>query len=96
MPKKPFIDRDNPALNFITTAGRTEEQAPEASEKPAQRQTAPEGYKRNPEYIEKKTRRLQLVLQPSLYDKVKARAEESGVSVNEYIHSILEESTARR
>lgn len=88
MPKKPFINRDNPALNFISTAGQ---EAPE----PRTERTAPEGFKRNPEYIEKKTRRLQLVLQPSLYEKVKARAEENGTSVNDYIHSILEDATAR-
>lgn len=82
--KKTFINRDNPALNFISAATReTVERGEEI----------PEGYKRNPEYIEKKTRRLQLVLQPSLYEKVKARADQSGTSVNEYIHSILEDAT---
>ncbi len=89
--RKPFINRDNPALNFISTAGQAE---PEPAEKPAQTAAkAPEGYKINPQYIEKKTRRLQLVLQPSLYEKVKARVERNGTSVNDYIHSILEETT---
>jgi len=86
MPKKPYINRENPALNFITRAGQED---PE----PRTESTAPEGYKKNPEYIEKKTRRLQLVLQPSLYEKVKARAEQSGTSVNEYIHTLLEDAT---
>ena len=86
MAKKTFINRDNPALNFISTAGQ-EDQEPRTERK------APEGYKRNPEFIEKKTRRLQLVLQPSLYEKVKASAQQNGSSVNDYIHSILEDAT---
>lgn len=36
------------------------------------------------------TRRLQLVLQPSLYERVKARAKVRGLSVNEYVHRILD------
>lgn len=87
MAKKTFINRDNPALNFISTAGQE-------TAAPAERK-APEGYKLNPEYIEKKTRRLQLVLQPSLYAKVKARAEAEETSVNDYIHSVLEAAVER-
>ena len=36
--------------------------------------SAPEGYKPNPAYIEVKSRRLQLLMQPSLHDRIKARA----------------------
>ena len=92
--KKQFINRDNPALNFISTAGK-DTPAPEPQDALGEPVRPLEGYKRNPEYIEKKTRRLQLILQPSLYDKVKARAEQNGTSVNEYIHSILEDATRR-
>lgn len=53
----------------------------------------PEGYKVNPLYIEKKSKRLQLLIQPSLFGKVKARADREGKSVNELIHSILEDET---
>lgn len=54
---------------------------------------APEGYKVNPLYIEVKSRRLQLVLQPSLYNRVKTAAAVKGLSVNEYIHRVLDEAT---
>ena len=47
-------------------------------------------YKLDPRYVEKRTRRLQLVLQPSLYDRVRKRATADGVSVNDLIHSILD------
>ena len=43
----------------------------------------PEGYKLE-KIIERRTKRIQLVIEPSLYDKLKAAAMRSGVSVNEY------------
>ena len=89
MAKKTF--KDNPALQFISTAGeKTEDREQTAEAVPAK---APEGYNLNPLYVETKSRRLQLVLQPSLYDRVKARAKASGLSVNEYCHQILDEAT---
>lgn len=87
--KKSFIQ--NPALQFISTAD-TEDTEP----KPTQPQPTgkpPEGYKVNPLYVETKSRRLQLVLQPSLYERVKAGAAAAGLSVNEYVHQILDNAT---
>ena len=88
MAKKSF--KDNPALQFISQAAeeQTQEQAPV---KPTTK--APEGYKLNPLFVEVKSRRLQLVLQPSLYERVKTGASAGGLSVNEYIHQILDEAT---
>ncbi len=91
MAKKSF--KDNPALQFISKAG--EEEAA-TKPQPKDNQTAtkpPEGYKINPLYIETKSKRLQLVLQPSLLLRVKERAKEQGLSVNEYVHRILDEAT---
>lgn len=51
---------------------------------------APEGFKANPLFVETKSRRMQLLVQPSLYDAIKARATAEGQSVNELVHSILE------
>lgn len=53
----------------------------------------PKGYKINPLYIEKKSKRVQLVLQPSLYKKVKIASKRAGLSLNEYAHRIFEEVT---
>lgn len=47
----------------------------------------PSGYR--VQYVETKTKRLQLVLQPSLYKKLKENAKKSGLSVNEYVHRVL-------
>lgn len=82
MPKKNF--KDNPALQFLSTADPAE---------PAQ-ETAPQyPMKRNPLYVETKSRRLQLVVQPSLHERLKNRAKARGLSVNEYVHQILDEAT---
>lgn len=51
---------------------------------------APAGFKPNPMYIETKSRRLQLLMQPSLFERVKVCAAADGVSVNEWIHGCLE------
>lgn len=95
MSKKNF--KDNPALQFISTPAPAAESAKEtpdqAPAQPRSKEKPPEGYKINPLYVEVKTRRLQLVLQPSLYDRVKAGAQKRGLSVNEYVHQILDHAT---
>lgn len=83
MAKKSF-NIENPAEQFISKPIAHTEQLVEASEE------APKGYKLNPKYIEKKDRRLQLLLQPSVYDAIKAKAESKGQSVNNFIHELLE------
>lgn len=80
--RKTFVE-DNPALRFITNP--EEPQAREDHETPA-------GYKPNPAYVEVKSKRVQLLMQPSLHSKVKALADREGVSLNEYIHKMLEET----
>lgn len=76
--KKSFTAQQNPALAFIST------------EEHVKTTDAPEGYKANPMFVETKSRRMQLLVQPSLYEAIKARATEEGQSVNELVHSILE------
>lgn len=57
----------------------------------AEQAVAPAGYKVNPAYVEKRTRRVQLVLQPSLYERAEAQYKALGYrSFNDYITSILE------
>ena len=87
MTKKSF--KDNPALQFISAneEGKQENQEMSVPEK------APKGYKINPAFIETKSRRLQLVLQPSLFIRVKKCAKNEKISINEYVHRILNEAT---
>lgn len=90
---------DSPAKQFIST-GKDEQAASTAADKPGRRvfkeretPEAPEGFYVNPMFIERKTRRIQLVLKPSVYDRAKAMAEAKGLSFNEYVHRALEEVT---
>lgn len=105
--KKTF--KNNPALQFITepadnrdskqneifesgfdTISKTQQDVSMDAGKP------PKGYKINPElYVETKSRRLQIVMQPSLYDRVKAAATKEDLSVNEYIHRVLDAATKK-
>ena len=86
--KKSFIADLNPAMQFISTPTEETDERETTPKAP----NAPEGYKVNPLYIEKRSKRLQLLIQPSLYDKVKAQADAEGCSVNDYIHRILEDA----
>lgn len=93
--KKSFTGQQNPALAFISAqepeGGAEARQDAEASSATHIKTTdAPEGFKANPLFVETKSRRMQLLVQPSLYDAIKARATAEGTSVNELIHSILE------
>ena len=98
MSKKDFTN--NPAMQFISSAEPEASKDQEAESGKENREEleaelfpkVPEGYKLNPLFIEKKTQRVQLVFQPSLYKKVKAAAKKHKVSMNEYIHIILREA----
>lgn len=85
--RKSFKAELNPAMQFISTPA--EEREADATTVTA---PAPEGYKVNPLYIEKRSKRLQLLVQPSLYDKIKAQADGEGCSVNDFIHRVLEDA----
>lgn len=79
-----------------TEAPRAETTAPAATEprtvtlQYTQPEQPPEGYKFNPRFIEKKTKRFNALLKPSLFERVKAAAEETGLSVNDLINQTLE------
>ena len=95
--RKSFTGEDSPARQFFSGATEPEpntEQEPRTEPKPVAAATmgtgaqkgVPAGYKRNPEYIECRTKRVQLVIQPSLYEAAKAVAAEAGISLNEFFN----------
>lgn len=94
MAKKSFMDSINPAMQFITTPEQPEAGAPEAA--PAQEAekagalTPPPGYKVDPRFIETKSRRLQVLIQPSLHKRVQKVAKQKKRSVNDMISVLLE------
>lgn len=86
---KSFRAQMNPVMQFISNPAP---EAPAPIQHQESAEAAPEGFKANPG-VETKSRRLQLLMQPSLHNKVKAAAKAKGYSVNEYIHHILEAAT---
>lgn len=98
MSKKSFTDA-NPAMAFISTAieqenfsltqPTKEELETKLSEEPKAQTSNGVPMKKNPEYVETKSKRVQMLMQPSLYNSIKERAEKEGVSVNEMMHEIL-------
>lgn len=85
MAKKTFKDQINPAMNFISPKEEDQPKAPTP-------QKAPKGYKVNPLYIETKSIRLQLLIQPSLKEKLIKEAKKEGRSVNDLVNSILQDA----
>jgi len=81
MARKNF-KQNNPAEAFITMP-ETAPTEDTAQSKPTGARKAPEGYKLNPEFIEVKSKRVQLLLQPSVVEALKALAKEKGLSMNE-------------
>lgn len=94
MAKKTFKESINPAMNFISqeSIDRAEEETTAKDETAKRPAKAPEGYKLNPLYIETKSKRLQLLIQPSLHEKLKARAKAEGTSVNDIVNTILQDA----
>lgn len=91
-----------PAMSFISQESIDRAEGVAQSDTPAETKPesrtapkpskAPEGYKLNPMYIETKSKRIQVLIQPSLHDKLKAKAQSEGTSVNDLIHTILAEA----
>lgn len=98
MPKKDFKS-NNPVMQFISqeSVERTEAQEISKTDKNENipQDTAeieikiPDGYKINPAYVETKSKRLQSLIQPSVYDKVRDIAKNKGISVNEAVNEAL-------
>ncbi len=86
MTKKTFKNKINPAMQYISTA---DYQTNDETNK------IPDGYKINTQYIEKRNRRVHLLIQQSLYNKINEKSTAENRSINDLIHSILEESLGR-
>jgi len=91
--KKNTFKKDNPALSFMTPVEEEEAtvDVEETVVRPVKKNEAPEGYKLNPEYIETKSKRVQLLLQPSTVEAIKSLASKRGLSMNEAINEAIQE-----
>jgi hypothetical protein len=89
--KKTNFKKDNPALSFITPLEEEAKVQEETKATPIKKNAIPEGYKANPEYIETKSKRVQLLLQPSTVGSIKKLATKKGISMNEAINEAIQE-----
>lgn len=104
MTKKRIIAEDAPVNELLGKLKPAPEQAKQAAKQTtkktsspaAARLVVPEGYRLNPEYIEKKTVRVQIVLKPSVAEKLKAHCKKNKLSVNEYIGNLIENDTREK
>lgn len=88
--KKTFLqDIENPAELYISKPAETPAPA-QTEEAPAGE--VPEGYHANPLFIENKSKRLQLLTKPSTAEKLRAKAQREGRSVNDIVNTILEDA----
>lgn len=83
MSKKNF--ENNPAMQFISNHSSQNRHREETRNMQVQEPK----YKQKPVYVETKSKRINLLIQPSLYDAIKDKASKQGISVNEYIHVAL-------
>lgn len=91
MTKKDF--KYNPAMSFISQESIDKVDGKPADTIPTGSRKAPEGYKLNPEFIETKSKRVQILIQPSLHKEAKAVADKLGISLNDFIHRAIQEAT---
>ncbi|MDL2059721.1 hypothetical protein MUN46_007250 [Mesosutterella sp. AGMB02718] len=96
MAKKNFLNAlESPAASFISApaGGALPRRA-----LPQEDSAAPEPQGEASRYVERrelKTRRVQLLLQPSVYNRLKALALQRGVSVNELCNEFLSQASLR-
>lgn len=84
-----FIDKNYGLAKQAQEQAKSEEPTQPAAQPTAPRKKATTS-KAKVDAKEGKTRRLQLLLKPSLHDLVKAKAEQERRSVNDYINLVLE------
>jgi len=90
----------NPAMRFITQP----QERPQSPTEPAEEQQhITRGDQTEPPqrptqrfiYAERKSQRVQLIMQPSVIERAKAAAESENISLNEYIHRAITEKLNR-
>lgn len=88
--------RDTPPLPNEKSADPVAEVMTTGETRIYQQPEAPEGYKLNPAFIETKSKRVQLLLQPSVHEAIKKIATDEGTSFNDYVSALLKEHAESR
>ena len=84
-----FISTAKEQEDFALTQPTKEELEAKLDPEPLNKASNGVPMKKNPEYLETKSKRVQMLMQPSLYNSIKEEAEKEGISVNEMMHTIL-------
>ena len=94
MARKSFVGTVNPAMQFITDNSNEGTDAGQMAERPG---PAPADNSFAPRHlpVETKTRRVNLMMQPSLYERVQEVAAAQRMSVNEFISYTLWEKVKK-
>lgn len=91
------VDIADPMNNLISKAGKPAkkkaEPLPEAKKEPKPKQPADKLQDFIPEPAGKRSKRVQLVMTPELYDRTKAAADAAGISFNEFINQLCNKVT---
>lgn len=106
-PAMSFISDTSEDLNDFTLTNPTEEELEQREAEaqaetktaavklkpkaPTRRKKEAPPMKKNPEYIETKSKRVQMLMQPSLHAGIKAIADKKRISINETMHDILKD-----
>jgi hypothetical protein len=90
--KSQEADKKEAAAAKKTTTKKTTAKTPATRKAPG---TPPPGYKVNPQFIEMKTQRINVLLQPSVSDRLKKLAKHNKTSVNETINQAIIEKLER-
>ena len=89
MSKEPKdFKNENPAMAFISEKLPEVENIRENVD--FERNKPPRGYKKDPKYIETKSRRFTVLLQPSVFERLKNFAFEKHISISEAINEALQ------
>ena len=79
---------DNPAMAFISVKGPGKERGESTS---MNGEAPPVGYRLDPRYVEVKSKKFGILLQPSVFERLKAIAEADHISVNEAINEAIKQ-----
>lgn len=94
MSKKNFAEQLNPAINPAMQFVTPQQPAEDQHTGPISRAdvTPPPGFKLNPMFIENRSRRIVLMVQPSMHQKIKARADAVGISMNQFLNDLISDA----
>ena len=82
---------ENPAMAFISNISKKAQVAKDQRYPEVEQRRPPKGYKMDPKYVETKSKRVGILIQPSVLEQLKGLAFERHISVNEAINESIQQ-----